>query len=71
MDTAVYLMTPEQVKAAFRRIDEQKEVTETVHRPAVTKEFMAKKQSRQATELEDLKSKPAKRWEDDKPPDQG
>ena len=53
----------EQMKAAFRRIDEQKELTETVHKMAVSMEYMAQEQARQRKKLEELEAKPGRRWE--------
>ena len=64
MDVQKALATfTEQIKSVFKRLDEQKALTETVHKLAVTMEFMAKEQARQAKELEELKSKSGKRWD--------
>lgn len=58
------------MKAAFRRIDEQTKLTETVHKLATSVEFMAKEQARmseeqerQRADIEELRLKPAKRWD--------
>ena len=68
----------EQIKGALRRIDEQAQLTETVHKLATSIELLVAKQDittekvaetnkkleHIAHEVEDIKQKPAKRWED-------
>ena len=60
----------EQMKAAFHRIDEQKQLAESVHKLAlsVSEQTGELKQMRKDMEtmrndVDELKSKPAKRWE--------
>ena len=68
----------EQIKAALKRIDEQAQLTETVHKLATSIELLVAKQeitSEKVAEtnkkleaithdVEDIKQKPAKRWDD-------
>lgn len=58
------------LKAAFRRIDEQTRLTDTVHQLALSIRDLANKQenTQQAVasirhDVDELKSKPGKRWE--------
>lgn len=67
----------EQVKAAFKRIDEQKKLTETVHELAASIKVLTermeqaarrteqadKEQARLRTDVDALRLKPAGRWE--------
>lgn len=60
----------EKVKAAFVRIDEQKELVETVHKLALSMERLTheqerirQEQERQRLDVEAMKMKPGKRWE--------
>ena len=68
----------EQIKAALRRIDEQAQLTETVHKLATSIELLVAKQeitSEKVAEtnkkleaithdVEDIKQKPAKKWDE-------
>ncbi len=60
----------EQVKAAFKRIDEQKQLTESVQKLATSTEVMAAEikrmgavQTRQQADIDALRMKPARQWE--------
>lgn len=60
----------EQIKAAFKRIDEQKALTESVQSLALSVERLASTQKNMETKLsalsedvDELKEKPAKKWE--------
>lgn len=60
----------EQMKAAFRRIDENKQLAESVHSLALSIERLTNAQENMKRELvvltrevEEIKSRPAKRWE--------
>lgn len=59
-----------EVKAAFKRIDEQKQLAESVHSLALSVERltgaqknMSDKLASVAADVEELKEKPAKRWD--------
>lgn len=61
----------EQIKTAFNRIDELNALTDSVHKLATAIEVMAsaqksteKKVDALSRDLEEIKGKPAKRWED-------
>ena len=61
----------EQIKSAFNRIDELHALTSSVHRMATALEVLAsaqksteKKVDTLTRDLEEIKGKPAKRWED-------
>lgn len=58
------------VKTAFRRLDEQTRLTDTVHQLALSIRDLANKQdsaqqdiNRISRDVEDLKGRPGKRWE--------
>lgn len=59
-----------EVKAAFKRIDEQKTLTDSVHSLALSVERLASAQNNMETKLtsvvrdvSELKERPAKRWD--------
>ena len=61
----------EQIKAALKRIDEQKALTDSVHSLALSIERLTSAQRSTDTkvdalsrDVDDIKEKPAKRWED-------
>lgn len=58
------------LKGAFKRIDEQRELTETVHKLALSmqelvsaQKHMGEEQERMRKEVDALRLKPAHRWE--------
>ncbi len=60
----------EQIKSMFKRIDEQKALTESVHELAVSLKLLASAQKSTeqkvdglASDVEAIKQKPAKRWD--------
>lgn len=60
----------EQIKGALKRIDEQKELTESVHKLATSVELLAASQKAMEHKVDDLagdvdemKQKPAKKWD--------
>ena len=60
----------EQIKTLFTRVDEQKTLTESVHKLALSLERLTSAQKSTADKVDDLtsdvdelKNKPAKRWE--------
>lgn len=53
----------EQVKAAFRRIDEQKELASSVHELALTMKGMLHEQEMARRDIDEIRSKSARRWE--------
>ena len=67
---AQYAAMRRDIKAAFRRIDEQTRLTDTVHQLALSIRDLANKQenTQQAVasirrDVDELKSRPARRWE--------
>ena len=68
--TAQLARLEEQVKAAFKRIDEQKQLTESVHKLALSIERLTSAQqtmdgklSSLSADVEELKEKPRRRWD--------
>lgn len=68
--TAQLARLEEQVKAAFKRIDEQKQLTESVHKLALSIERLTSAQqamdgklSSLSRDVEELKEKPRRRWD--------
>lgn len=60
----------EQIKTLFTRVDEQKTLTESVHKLALSLERLTSAQKSTAdkvddltSDVEELKTKPAKRWD--------
>ena len=60
----------EQIKTAFKQIDEAKSMAESVHKLATTVEILvheqkdtSKKVDKLTSEIEEIKEKPAKRWD--------
>ena len=60
----------EQIKTLFNRVDEQKTLTESVHKLAISLERLTSAQKSTADKVDDLtgdvdelKNKPAKRWD--------
>lgn len=60
----------EQIKTAFNRIDEVKSLAESVHKLATTVEILAHEQKdtnnkvdKLTSDVEEIKEKPAKRWD--------
>lgn len=60
----------EQIKGIYKRLDEQKELTESVHKLALTLERLtsAQKSTEEkvdglANDVEEIRSRPGKRWE--------
>ena len=60
----------EQIKTLFTRVDEQKTLTESVHKLAISLERLTSAQKSTAdkvddltSDVEELKTKPAKRWD--------
>lgn len=61
----------EQIKGALKRIDEQKQLTESVHKLATSVEILANSQRQMektvdglSADIEEIKRKPAKRFDD-------
>ena len=60
----------EQIKTAFKQIDEARSMAESVHKLATTVEILVheqkdtnKKVDKLTSEVEEIKEKPAKRWD--------
>ena len=67
---AQYAALRRDVKTAFRRLDEQTRLTDTVHQLALSIRDLANKQdstqqdvNRISRDVEDLKGRPGKRWD--------
>ena len=70
LHSAAQARIEEQIKSIFKRLDEQKEMMESIHKLATSVELLAsaqksteKKVDGLTKEVEEIKYKPAKRWD--------